>query len=298
LYFPRHPSEEAQATQLLPEDTGSLNELGETVISERKIRIGAVPQPEFISMPKPIDDGVPDGERKSALTEEMKKAFNEPQFINMSENPDDVRRKLDSQKPKKQLQEEEANRQYSRYLRRAKEEDLSDMAKLNFIYQSGVDSQGRAIIVFIASHMPAQPAENLDRILLYMIQVLDPIVVNDYNVIFFHTHVQSKNKPPLPWLKTVYGIFNRKYKKNLRRLFIVHPNFWIKMVLWFVNPFVKKKFWKKMKYVPRLYDLYEFFEPKQLIIPEKILKYDQDHNGEYYAPPPTEGKDGDEDAQL
>ena len=32
---------------------------------------------------------------------------------------------------------QEATRQYNRYLRRAKEEDLSDMAKRNFIYQSG-----------------------------------------------------------------------------------------------------------------------------------------------------------------
>jgi hypothetical protein len=58
-------------------------------------------------------------------------------FTGMQDNPDEVRRKADALKPKAQLEEEEANRIYNRYLRRAKEEDLSDLAKLNFIYQSG-----------------------------------------------------------------------------------------------------------------------------------------------------------------
>jgi len=181
-----------------------------------------------------------------------------------------------------------------RYLRRSKEEDLSDLAKLNFIYQSGVDSSGRAVVVFVASQLPVKP-ENMDRILLYMISVLDPIVSNDYNVIYLHALLASHNKPGFSWLKQVYGIFNRKYKKNMKRLFIVHPTFWVKTLFFFLQPFVKKKVWKKVKYVPRLYDLYEWFEPKTLIIPDKIHQYDLKTNGDYYTGGlvPAEGK-GDE----
>jgi len=87
----------------------------------------------------------------------------------------------------------------------------------------------------------------------------------------------------MPWLKEVYQIFNRKYKKNMKRLFIVHPNFWVKLVLWFTQPFVKKKFWRKVQYVQRLFDLYEFFDPKTLLIPEAIRKYDLDLYGAEYA---------------
>jgi hypothetical protein len=142
----------------------------------------------------------------------------------------------------------------------------------------GVDSSGRAIVVFVASQLPAQP-ENMDRILLYMLSVLDPIVANDYNVIYLHALLANHNKPGFAWLKQVFGIFNRKYKKNLKRLFIVHPTFWVKYAIllyitlqhcllrydnittsmdmcrclfWFANPFVKKKVWKKVKYVPRV----------------------------------------------
>jgi hypothetical protein len=162
-----------------------------------------------------------------------------------------------------------------------------------------VDSSGRAVVVFVASQLPAKP-ENMDRILLYMLSVLDPIVAHDYNVVYLHALLASHNKPGFAWLKQVFNIFNRKYKKNLKRLFIVHPTFWVKYVIiissltplivhlydyiilyiytimdtppcldvscvmcaascicnrclfWFANPFVKKKVWKKVKYVPRV----------------------------------------------
>ena len=45
-----------------------------------------------------------------------------------------------------------------------------------------------------------------------------------------------------------------------------------RLVVWFAKPFVKKKFWKKVSYIPKLMDLYEFFEPKSLVIPQTIIK--------------------------
>lgn len=299
LYFPRHPAEEEKMAQLLPDDIG--NELGETVIAERVIRItdkpgkvSTLPGPDFIAMPTPLGAPVDSKEPKPAVLD-----FVDASFTGMQDNPDEVRRKADALKPKAQLEEEEANRVYMRYLRRSKEEDLSDLAKLNFIYQSGVDSSGRAIVVFVASQLPAA-ADQLDRVLLYMIHVLDPIVTNDYNLVYLHALMASHNKPGYPWLKQVYSIFARKYRKNMKRLFIVHPTFWVKMLFWFANPFVKKKFYKKLRYVPRLYDLYEFFEPKSLVIPDKVHKFDFQENGDYYnAGTPAAGKDEkDEDGKL
>jgi len=204
-------------------------------------------------------------------------------FHEMQDNPDDARRKLEATRPKDVLKEEANERRYGLYLRRAQEEDLRDLQALNFVYQSGVDQLGRPIIVFVISQLPADNPKSLERVLLHLIKSLDHLVTQDYNVIYFHANLQNRNKPPMPWLKEVYQIFNRKYKKNMKRLFIVHPNFWVKLVLWFIQPFVKKKFWKKVQYVQRLFDLYEFFDPKTLLIPEVIRKYDLDLYGAEYA---------------
>lgn len=47
--------------------------------------------------------------------------------------------------PVDKREEEEANRLYARYLRRAKEEDLTDIAALNLLYQSGASRHGAPI---------------------------------------------------------------------------------------------------------------------------------------------------------
>lgn len=87
--------------------------------------------------------------------------------------------------------------------------------------------------------------------------------------------------------------------QNMKRLFLVHPNFWVKLVLAFVNPFVSKKFWKKLHYVEKLMDLYLHFDPQTLRIPSKILQYDQDEfPASYTAAYAAEQESKSEDAQL
>ncbi len=169
-------------------------------------------------------------------------------FAQMQDNPDDIRRQQDLLKPKEVREKQEEERVYNNYLARAKEEDLKDLHDMNFIYPSGSDSMGRPVAVIIAQNFPATH-KNMDRVLLYIIKVMDPIVQHDYNIIYFHTNITDNNKPAFDWLRAIYAIFNRKYKKNMKRLFVVHPTVWVRLAIWFASPFVKKKFWKKMKYV-------------------------------------------------
>lgn len=261
LYFPRSEQEWLVSGKLLPADIG--NEMGEPVSADRVINIS--------QRPAAANDAAA---ASDSPTPEPTKVVDK-MFTQANENPDERRNREDSLKSKDQLAREEETRRYNKYLRMARDEDLTDLAQLNFVYQSGCDGQGRPIICIVASHLPAATAD-LSRVLLYLIKVLDPLVQNDYNIIYFHTNITSGNRPPLDWLKECYGIFNRKYKKNLKRLFIVHPSMFAKVVLAFVKVFVSAKFWKKVSYTQKLMDLYRDFDPKSLKIPGKILQYDQD----------------------
>jgi len=69
----------------------------------------------------------------------------------------------------------------------------------------------------------------------------------------------------------------------MKRIFIVHPTFWTKAVLWFAKPLVSAKVWKKLYYIQRLRDIYEYFDYKTLRVPEEIIKHDQDLFGAAYA---------------
>lgn len=65
------------------------------------------------------------------------------------------------------------------------------------------------MVVTEAANLPVKDV-NLQDVLLYCIKLLDPVVVNDYVMVFIGTSVTRTNRPPLDWLKKAYSMFNRK----------------------------------------------------------------------------------------
>ncbi|KAG7213546.1 hypothetical protein KM043_002804 [Ampulex compressa] len=175
---------------------------------------------------------------------------------------------------------------YERLLRRAKTEDLSEVSGIGCLYQSGVDRQGRPVVVFVGKWFPATKI-NLDKALLYLIQLLDPIVKGDYVIAYFHTLTTSNNYPSLHWLREVYNVLPYKYKKNLKHFYIVHPTFWTKMMTWWFTTFMAPAIKQKVHSLPGVEYLYEVMSPDQLEIPAYITEYDMTINGmRYYQPEP------------
>lgn len=98
---------------------------------------------------------------------------------------------------------------YEKLLKRAQTEDLREVSGIGCLYQSGVDRLGRPVIVFCGKWFPAQNI-NLEKALLYLIYLLDPIVNGDYVITYFHTMTSSSNYPSLHWLKDVYTVLPYK----------------------------------------------------------------------------------------
>mmetsp|Transcript_6401 Transcript_6401/g.11791 ORF Transcript_6401/g.11791 Transcript_6401/m.11791 type:complete len:517 (+) Transcript_6401:117-1667(+) len=288
LYFPRSNSEEKQAIQNLPQDVG--NDLGGTTIKERDIRIRtsllsgdektannltSVDQVAYVAArirPRTQQEGQ-NLSRNGPLID--------PKLATRQDDPDIAKQRASRDMPNDQKQQIKQEYQYQDYLARARKADLSHLEKYRFVYVSGQDSLGRPVVVFVASHLPAQNVD-MEQVLLYIIHVLDPIVTNDYNLIYLHTNIADANKPAYSWMRKAYGIFNRKYKKNMKNLYIVHPSWWVKALFMFARPFISGKFYKKLHYVYYLMDMYEMFDAKTLRIPNHIIKYDQITNVQYY----------------
>jgi hypothetical protein len=58
---------------------------------------------------------------------------------------------------------------------------------------------------------------------------MDEYVENDYVIILFT--VGGEHKPPWTWMYKAYSALNKKYKKNLKTMYVVHPNMWIKLIM-------------------------------------------------------------------
>ncbi|KAF6207837.1 hypothetical protein GE061_016286 [Apolygus lucorum] len=173
---------------------------------------------------------------------------------------------------------------YERLLRRAKIEDLSEVSGIGCLYQSGVDRFGRPVIVFVGKWFKFKEID-LDKALLYLIYLLDPLVKKDYVIAYFHTNTSNANYPSFNWLKEVYNILPYKYKKNLKAFYIVHPTFWTKMMTWWFLTFMAPAIKQKVQSLPGIEYLYSVVHPSQLEIPAFITEYDMTINGlRYYNP--------------
>nr|CAD7393529.1 unnamed protein product [Timema cristinae] len=111
--------------------------------------------------------------------------------------------------------------------------------------------------------------------LRYLMYTLDKYVEQDYSLVYFHYGLTSKNKPSLSWLWQAYRAFDRKYKKNLKALYLVHPTNFIRVVWQLFKAAISAKFGRKVMYVNYLHELKQHLDLDQLSIPEPVLEHDE-----------------------
>jgi len=147
------------------------------------------------------------------------------------------------------------------------------LAQLKFIYTAGRDQHGRPIVVILAPRLPRDRRLDHDNVLLYFIHILHPIAEHgDYVVVYVHSKsIPEENKPQLSYIKRMYSVFPRSYKKNLKACYVVGSGFWLKMFLSLLKPVVSSKFWKKLKHLKHGTDIYAHISKEQLQIPEEML---------------------------
>ncbi|XP_056644503.1 protein GDAP2 homolog [Diorhabda sublineata] len=279
LYFPRSKMEEESARYQLPSDIGGPD--GEPIMPDRQIRIIDNPQHSLHHEEESVD-----------LSSQLETSINVGDHVFSQMQGDLDQQRLLGERPYddpladimvKEIQHQE---RYERLLRRAKTEDLTEVSGIGCLYQSGVDRLGRPVVVFIGKWFPFNQI-NLDKALLYLITLLDPIVKGDYVIAYFHTLTSSNNYPSFTWLKEVYNVLPYKYKKNLKAFYIIHPTFWTKMMTWWFTTFMAPAIKQKVNSLPGVEYLYAVMSPDQLEIPAFITEHDMTINGIRYFQPVT-----------
>ncbi|XP_064396567.1 rho GTPase-activating protein 8-like isoform X2 [Halichondria panicea] len=146
--------------------------------------------------------------------------------------------------------------------------------KYNIVSVGGSDRDGRMVIVFSACRLPDSYLINHQRLLEYIFHTLEQYVEQDYTVIYFHNGFSSSNKPSLGWLKQVYQGMDRKYKKNIKRFYIVHPTNFIRVFYYILKPLISYKFGQKLVYINRLDELRPVLYLDQIDVPDEVKRYD------------------------
>ncbi|XP_078000142.1 rho GTPase-activating protein 1-like [Glandiceps talaboti] len=163
------------------------------------------------------------------------------------------------------------------------DDDFEDIAKHKVIEVSGSDILGRPVIAFYSCQLPPSNTIDHSRLLRYLKFTLDKYVENDYTLIYFHHGLSRSNKPSLGWLRQAYREFDRKYKKNLKAMYLVHPTNFIKILWGIFKPIISVKFGRKVQYVNYLKQLESVINVEHLVIPDVIKEHDRKVMAKYQS---------------
>ncbi|BFZ26107.1 hypothetical protein BsWGS_29145 [Bradybaena similaris] len=152
----------------------------------------------------------------------------------------------------------------------------------NVLSHGGYYDEGlSAIIVFYGCNLPSRTREDyayiMNHLFHYVIHTLEELVADDYVIIYFHGSTPRRQMPSLAWLKRCYQSIDRRLKKNLKGLFLVHPTLWLRTIVMMTKPFISTKFSSKLRFVRTLEELNALVPLTNVTIPDAIVHYDIHH---------------------
>ncbi|XP_061885819.1 bcl-2/adenovirus E1B 19 kDa-interacting protein 2-like protein [Entelurus aequoreus] len=139
-----------------------------------------------------------------------------------------------------------------------------------------------AIILFTSCYLPENTVDDYDYVMehlfRYMVGTLDLMVSENYVLVFLCAMAPRNKFPSIRWLRQCYTSIDRRLKKDLKGLLVVHPSWYFKALLTVVKPFISDKFSKKIRFIQNLDQLSHVIPTDRLMIPDAIAQFDQQLN--------------------
>ncbi|KAJ1724426.1 hypothetical protein LPJ53_001326 [Coemansia erecta] len=114
---------------------------------------------------------------------------------------------------------------------------LLNYVNANVIFQAGVDFESKPMVVFCACSLPSPRDVDYDRLLNLIIFRLDEFVESDYTVVMLTSG--AKHSPGWNWMTKAYRRLDRKYRKHVKNVYVVHPSMWSKLLFQVIGRIVR-----------------------------------------------------------
>ena len=163
---------------------------------------------------------------------------------------------------------------YEKYKIAACTQDFADLLQLGFVGVTGKDNFGIPVVVFAAKFLPK--GIPFDRLMEFLIYVLDDIAAQPFHIVYIHSEKGEDAAELDPALmKRALDLLPFKYKRNISRLFILHPDFWFKMFYMGNKAILTEKMQSKVVYLDTVEDLFTNLGKRSTILPG----YAYEHEG-------------------
>ncbi|KAK9371628.1 uncharacterized protein V1513DRAFT_332757 [Lipomyces chichibuensis] len=130
---------------------------------------------------------------------------------------------------------------------------------------------GTPVFVLNSTALPAPQSINYNLLLPHLLTVVRH--VGDYSIIFFAGG--GSHRPSWPWMIQTYSKLDRDLRKSLKRLYIVHENWWVRTIMEMVAGAVSGKFRNKAVHVPNLTALGQHLDIRFVSIPLAVYVHDR-----------------------
>jgi len=162
----------------------------------------------------------------------------------------------------------------------AQSTDLSDLDRIECV-KLGKDLKNLPVLVVIptlALRTGDQPEEVFRRILLLFIVKAHEIINSNYSIVYAHTDIDF-NINQYPLIYKFYSILPREYKKNIVKMYVIHPNMGLRMFFEFTRVFLSTKFYAKLTLLDSILDFQRIIPPTLLTLPWKFLRKEDEMKG-------------------
>ncbi|XP_040317192.1 bcl-2/adenovirus E1B 19 kDa-interacting protein 2-like protein isoform X2 [Herpailurus yagouaroundi] len=140
-----------------------------------------------------------------------------------------------------------------------------------------------AVIVFASCYLPSSSIPNytyvMEHLFRYMVGTLELLVAENYLLVHLSGGTTRAQVPPLGWMRQCYHALDRRLRKNLRGLVVVHTTWYVKAFLALLRPFISSKFTRKIRFLNSLRELAQLISLDQVHIPEAVRQLDRDLHG-------------------
>ncbi|XP_044532075.1 bcl-2/adenovirus E1B 19 kDa-interacting protein 2-like protein [Gracilinanus agilis] len=140
-----------------------------------------------------------------------------------------------------------------------------------------------AVILFASCYLPRSNVPDysyiMEHLFRYMVGTLELLVAENYLLVHLSGGTSRAQVPPLNWIRQCYRTLDRRLRKNLRALVVVHATWYVKAFLVMLRPFISSKFSRKVRFLDSLEELAQLISLEHIHIPDAVRQLDKDLHG-------------------
>ncbi|XP_077175726.1 bcl-2/adenovirus E1B 19 kDa-interacting protein 2-like protein isoform X2 [Paroedura picta] len=139
-----------------------------------------------------------------------------------------------------------------------------------------------AIIMFAPCYLPESTTPNypyiMENLFSYISGTLELMLAENYTLVCFNGATPRRRIPPFAWIRQCYQTIDRRLRKNLTSLILVHSAWYVKALMTLLKPFISSKFSRKLQFANSLEELGRKIPLERAHIPDCIRQLDRSRN--------------------